>query len=144
VSRDVFLDRRAERTIKFLEWLAGNLGKEQEQKVGEMSRQLPFVRDIYIRQREANQGRLISLLNAHAEKEKIAVFLSIWILTPETARSQQQQHAIDSFNLASDEMIARIQGLLTARQKAHIHQMISSYIEDMRAENRKALQNSRP
>jgi Family of unknown function (DUF6279) len=139
VSRDEYLDKRADRTINFLEWLAGNLSKGQEQKVREMSRQLPFVSDIYIRQREANQSRLISLLNAHAGTEEISAFLSLWILKPEATRSPQQQHAIESFKLASDEMIAGIHGMLTVQQKDHIHKTISSYIDDMRAENRKAM-----
>lgn len=140
VSRDDYLDKRADRTVHFLEWLAGNLNKAQEQKVREMSRRLPFVSDIYIRQRVANQGRLISLLNEHAGTEQISAFLSLWILTPEATRSPQQQHAVETFKLASDDMIADIHGMLTARQKDHIHKTISSYIDDMRAENRKAMQ----
>ena len=140
VSRDDYLDKRADRTVHFLEWLAGNLNKAQEQKVREMSRRLPFVSDIYIRQRVANQGRLISLLNEHAGTEQISAFLSLWILTPEATRSPQQQHAVETFKLASDDMIADIHGMLTARQKDHIHKTISSYIDDMRAENRKAIQ----
>jgi hypothetical protein len=135
------LDKRADRTVDFLEWLAGDLSREQEQKVREMSRNLPFVKDIYIRQREANQRRLIYLLNDHASTETIAAFLSSWLWTPEATRSSQQQHAIESFELASDEMIARIHGLLTDRQKDHIHKKISSYIDDMRAENRKSQKN---
>jgi hypothetical protein len=140
VSRDDYLDKRADRTVHFLEWLAGNLNKAQEQKVREMSRRLPFVSDIYIRQRVANQSRLISLLNEHAGTEQISAFLSLWILTPEATRSPQQQHAVETFKLASDDMIADIHGMLTARQKDHIHKTISSYIDDMRAENRKAIQ----
>ena len=140
VSRDDYLDKRADRTVHFLEWLAGNLNKAQEQKVREMSRRLPFVSDIYIRQRVANQGRLISLLNEHAGTEQISAFLSLWILTPEATRSPQQQHAVETFKLASDDMIADIHGMLTARQKDHIHKTISSYIDDMRAENRRAMQ----
>lgn len=134
ISRDVYLDNRADKTISFLEWLTGNLSREQEQKVREMSRHLPVVIDIYIQHRAANQSRLIALLNDHAGKEKIAAFLSSWILTPEASRLPRQQRVIESFETTSDEMIARIQGLLTAAQKEHVHKMISSYIDDMRAE----------
>jgi len=136
-SHDEYLDMRADKTIHFLEWLAGKLTDEQQQKIREMSRRLPEVGDIYLQQREANQGNLIALLNEHADKEKIAAFLSSWIFTPEAARSLQQQQSIDAFELASDEMISRIQGMLTARQKDHILKLISAYIDDMRAETRK-------
>ena len=98
-----------------------------------MSRRLPVVRDIYIQLREANQRKLIALLSSHAGTEKIAAFLSSWLLTPETTRTTRQQHDIQAFEKATDEMIAQIHGLLTARQKAHLHERISSYIQDMQS-----------
>ncbi len=125
------LDKRAEKTLDFLKWLAGNLSDEQEQKVREMSRSLPFVSPIYIQQREINQGKLIALLNDHAGAEKIAAFLTTWMLATEMPRTSQQQRAIQSYEDATDEMIAKIHGLLTDRQKDHMHKVISSYIKDM-------------
>jgi len=132
-SPDEILDKRADKTIAFLEWLAGNLSNGQEDKVREMSRQLPMVSHIFLQNREANQGRLIALLNAHADADQIAAFMSSWILTPELSRTAQQQHAIQSFEIASDEMTAHIHGLLTARQKEHLHKRIAAYIEDMQS-----------
>jgi len=125
------LDKRAERVMDLLEWMAGNLSDEQEQKVAELSRQLPGASYSYIQHREANQARLIALLNDHAGAEKIASFLSSWILTPEATRTPQQQHVIQSFEKGLDEMIAQIHGLLTARQKEHMGKLISTYIRDM-------------
>ena len=142
ISRDAYLNKRADKTVNFLEWLAGDLSTQQEQKVREMSRHLPVVSDIYIRHRQENQSRLIALLNSHAGTEKISAFLSAWIFTPEQSRSPQQQHAMESFEDATDEMIARIHGMLTAKQKDHIHKMISSYIDAMRAEIDKSRQGS--
>jgi len=133
ISHDEYLDRRADKTISYIEWLAGDLSTEQEQKIREISHHLPAVGDIYIQHREANQKKLISLLNEHAGEDKVAAFLSSWIFTPEAARSPQQQIAIQSFERASDEMIAQIQWILTTTQKEHIHKMISTYIDDMRA-----------
>src|SRR3989304_6164403 len=89
--------------------------------------------------REANQGRLIALLNGHASADNIAAFLTSWALTPEATRTSQQQYVIQSFETATDEMIAQIHGLLTARQKDHMRKMISSYIENMRVENMRSL-----
>lgn len=133
-SRDEYLNKRAEKTVNFIEWLAGNLSARQEQQVKNMSRHIPVVIDMYIRHRQENQSRLIALLNNHAGEEKIAAFLSSWIFTPEETRSPQHQLAIQKLERASDEMISHIQGMLTVQQKNHIHKMISSYIDDMRAE----------
>jgi len=133
-SQDENLDKRADKTVSFLEWLAGNLSRDQEQKVRAMNRRLFFISPIYIQNREANQRRLIALLNGHASADEIAAFLSSWILTPDATRTPYQQRAFESFETGADEMVAQIHGLLTRRQKDHIHEMISTYIEDMRSE----------
>jgi len=139
ISHDEYLDKRADKTINFVEWLAGNLSGKQEQKIREMSRHLPVASHSQLQHREANQGRLIALLSAHPGADDIAAFLSSWALTPEETRTPQQQHVIQSFETATDEMIAQIHGLLTARQKDHMRKMISSYIENMRVENMRSL-----
>jgi len=139
---DKYLDRRADKTISFVEWLAGDLSRKQERQIREMSRRLPMVGEIYMRQRETNQGRLIGLLQEHAGKEQVGAFLSSWTLTPEAGRTPAQQHAIESFDLAADEMIVDIHGLLTDKQKDHIHKMVSSYIDDMRAAHDASLQET--
>lgn len=133
VSHDEYLDRRADKTITFLEWLAGNLSAEQERQVRDMSRQLPVVTPLFIQHRETNQARLLALLNDHAGADKIEAFMSSWILTPEATRTPQQQRVIQSFETNSDAMIAQIHGLLTARQKEHMRIMISAYIKDMQS-----------
>jgi|GEM_PF-1324608 len=126
------LDKRAERTIDFVDWLAGNLSDEQEQKIAELSRKIPGASLSYIQHREANQARLIALLNEHAGAAKIGAFLSSWILTPEATRTSQQQIIIQSFESGSDGMFVQIHGMLTPGQKSHIGKTISSYIRDMR------------
>lgn len=131
MGRDAYLDKRAYKTLDFLEELVGNLSREQRQKIREMSRRLPLVRDIYIEQRETNQGRLIKLLRDHAGADRIASFMSLWMLTPDATRTAQQQRDIKAFETASDEMIANIQAMLTIRQKAHLHKKISYYIDEL-------------
>lgn len=131
ISHDEYLDNRADKTISFLEWLAGNLSDEQEQQVREMSRHLPVVSHIYLQQRVASQARLMALLNDHAGADRIAASMSAWLLTPEAGRTAQQQRVIQSFDTASDAMVAQVHGLLTKRQKEHIRKLISSYIEEM-------------
>ena len=131
MGRDAYLDKRAYKTLDFLEELVGNLSREQRQKIREMSRRLPLVRDIYIEQRETNQGRLIKLLRDHAGADRIASFMSLWMLTPDATRTAQQQRDIKAFETASDEMIANIQAMLTIRQKAHLHKKISYYIDQL-------------
>lgn len=140
ISRDEYLDARADKTISFFKWLAGNLSSEQEQQIRNMSRRLPLVNDIYLQQREANQARLIALLKEHAGKEQLATFFFSWLHTPEATRSPQQQRRIEEFEQASNGMVAAIHDLLTDTQKAHIQQRISELIDDMHAEIGKARQ----
>ena len=132
MGRDGYLDKRADKTLDFLEGLTGKLSREQRQKVRAMSRRLPLVTDIYIDQRETNQRRMIIMLNENAGPDRVAAFISSWILTPDQTRTIQQQHDIESFDTASDEMIANIQGMLTARQKAHLNKELSDYIDELR------------
>ena len=87
----------------------------------------------------AQQKKLIlhdvsDYMHWHRKNALPEYIISSWILIPEASRLPRQQRVIESFETASDEMIARIQGLLTAAQKEHVHKMISSYIDDMRAE----------
>jgi len=132
-SVDENLDKRATKTLDFLEWLAGHLSKDQEQKIREMSRHLPFITPILIQNREANQHQLIALLNSHASPKEIAAFLSSWVVTPEYARTPNQMHAFETYEKGIDEMIVKIHALLTPKQKQHINEKISAYIKDMRS-----------
>ena len=133
VSHDEYLEKRADKTIAFLEWLAGDLSAGQERQVRELSRHLPAVSSYFIQHRESNQARLLALLNGHAGVDEIDAFMSSWILTPEATRTSQQQRGIQSFETASDAMTAQIHGLLTARQKEHMRKLISAYIKDIQS-----------
>lgn len=124
------LEKRAERTIDFVEGLVGNLSGEQEEKIREMSLRLPFVTRHFIEHRVANQARLILLLNNHAGEDKIAAFLSLWINSPEATRTPQQQQVFQSYENATDEMTAQIYELLTDRQKNRLRKKLLSYIDD--------------
>lgn len=138
-SPDENLDTRADKTVDFLEWLAGDLSKDQERKVREISRRLPFISPVYVQNREGNQRGLIALLNSRASADEIAAFMTTRTLTPETTRTPDQQRAFDAFQTGTDEMIVQIHALLTDRQKKHINEMISAYIEDMRSLSRDML-----
>jgi hypothetical protein len=63
--------------------------------------------------------------------DRIAAFISLWVLTPDATRTVQQQRDIQTFETASDKMIANIQGMLTIRQKARLHKEISGYIDEL-------------
>lgn len=131
LGHDGYLDKRADKTVDFLEGLAGDLSDEQEHRVREMSRHLPLASRHFILHRETNQAGLIKLLNDRAGTDRIASFMSSWILDPDATRTVQQQQDIRAFEAATDEMIARIQWMLTAAQKEHVHKKISSYIDEL-------------
>lgn len=137
-SDQAILEKRAERTLDFVEGLVGNLSSEQEDKIREMSLQLPLATGYFIEHREASQAGLIALLNDKAGEDKIAAFLWLWLNTPEATRTQQQQQVIQSYERATDEMTARIYGLLTDRQKNRLRKKIMSFIEDFQSLSAKA------
>ena len=132
MGHDAYLDKRANDTLDFLEGLVGDLSREQRKQIRDMSRRLPAVREIYLEQRYANQRRLIGMLNEHAGADRVAAFLSLWLLSPDATRTSRQQIAIHAFETASDEMLAHIQWMLTARQKAHLNKQLSRYIDELR------------
>jgi hypothetical protein len=129
------LDARAERHVELVEELAGNLSSEQEKKITEMSLHIPFASGAYIEQREAQHARLIALLRDKAGEDQIAALFRQWLTTPETSRTLQQQQAIAAYESAMNEMTVRIVELLTARQKHHLTEELTSYIDDFRKLN---------
>ena len=130
-SKDEQLRKRAERTVDFLENLVGGFNDRQLEKIRDMSHNLPFATAIYIRQREANQARLIELLSNNRSEEEIAAFLNSWLLTPEAITSPDERDTMRNFETASDEMIASVYQILTDRQKKTLLKNIQKYIDTM-------------
>lgn len=120
---------RAKGHVKFVEWLAGSLSDEQKRQVTALSLQIPFVSGDYLRQREEREAALISLLNGHADEEKIAAFFMDWI-SQQSYTSRQQ--ATSDYDRTLNEMIARTYGLLNAQQKTRLREKISDYIDAFR------------
>ncbi|ADE12401.1 DUF6279 family lipoprotein [Sideroxydans lithotrophicus] len=126
------LDRRAKRYIDFAETLAGHLSTEQKQRIRQMSMRIPFITTAYIEHREAQQAELIALLKQHASagEDKISALFSQWLDAPPIPVSPQAQQTLQAFDDAMNEMVVRTFDLLTAKQKEHLHQKLSGYIED--------------
>lgn len=131
ISREEYLEKRSKRTLSFMRWLAGSLSDQQEQKILEMSRNLPTTGDIYQEQQETYRHKLIAMLKNHASETEIAAFLTSWLFNPDAILSAGQQKAMQASALAWDKMIAQTHGLLTGTQKAHIRELTSGYIDEM-------------
>lgn len=125
------LAMRAERHVGAVEGLVGDLSREQEEKITEMSLRVPFATRHYIEQREAKQAQLISLLRNHAGEERIAALFRQWIDDPESSRTPQQQQAIEAYERAMNDMTVQISKLLTARQKERVRAKVANYIADL-------------
>jgi len=122
------LRRRTERSIDFMENLAGGFTDNQLEKIREMNRRLPYATPLYIAQREENQGRLIALLKGGKDEAEIAAFLKEWLYKPEANRSPEEHNTIQAFENGSDEMIAAIYQMLNDRQKKTLLKSIAKYI----------------
>ncbi len=132
-SRDEQLNRRAEKTIGFIEDFTGSLSGEQEEKITRMSRQLPFAAPAFMQNREHNQRKLITLINNNEGAENIASFIGLWISTPEYTRTPEEQRLIKEFQDAANEMIVNIHTILTPQQKQRLRNKIKDYMADLRA-----------
>lgn len=130
-SRDEQLNRRAEKTIDFIEDFTGNLSGEQEEKITRMSRQLPFAAPAFMQNREKNQRKIIELIHNNEGAEKIASFIGLWISTPEHTRTPDEQKLIKEFQDATNGMIANIYTILTPQQKQQLHNKIQEYMADL-------------
>lgn len=125
------LNRRAEKTIDFIEDFTGNLSGEQEEKITRMSLQLPFVRPGIHANREANQRIIIGLIRNKEDPEKIASSIRRWILMPEQTRTFDEQKIIEEMQDAVNEMIANIYTILTLQQKQRLRSKIQEYMADL-------------
>lgn len=130
-SRDEQLNRRAEKTIDFIEDFTGNLSRGQEEKITLMSRQLPFAAPAFMQNRESNQKNLIKLINNNEGAEKIASFIGLWISTPENTRTPDEQRLIKELQDAANGMIANVYTILTPRQKQRLRNKVQEYMADL-------------
>lgn len=128
-TQDEQLRKRAERTIDFVENLAGGLTDAQQEKIRELSHNLPFATELYIRLREENQAGLIALLKNNRSERDIAAFLSVWLISPEANRSPEEQKILMSFESAAEEMTVSIFAMLTERQRKTLLKNITKYID---------------
>ena len=126
---DEQLRKRAERTIDFVENMVGGLTDAQLEKIRELSHNLPFATDIYIRLREENQASLVSMLKSNKSEGEIAAFLSVWLNTPEANRSPEEQKILKSFESASEQMTISIYMMLSDRQRKTLLKNITKYID---------------
>ena len=126
---DEQLRKRAERTIDFVENLVGGLADTQQEKIRELSHNLPFATDLYIRLREENQAELIALLKNNKSEGDIAAFLTVWLISPEANRSPEEQNILMSFERASEEMTVSIYTILSERQRNTLLKNITKYID---------------
>jgi len=127
-SLDEKLKKRAEKTIGYIEDSVGHLSEQQLVNIRGMSYGLPYAAEIFMRFKEAQQARLIDLLNAKSSEGAVAEFLLAWLLALELSRNTNDQRVIWAFEKASDQMIADIYGMLTELQKKTLQKNIAKYI----------------
>ena len=127
------LEKRAQRTIDFLEKFTGNLNTVQEEKIRAASLRLPFITEIFLKQRKASHAKLLDLLHSKASVKAIADYLSSLILSPELARAPDEQVLIEQFKRESDELVVTSFLLLRADQKQTLQKSITAYIADFQS-----------
>lgn len=134
-SEQNMLAARAERDVELVGKLFGTLSFEQEKKITEMSLHIPFATRAFLEQREAKHAKMITLLKDKASEEQLAALFQQWLSKPEDSRTPQQQQVIDAYENAMNEMTVQIVAMLTARQKRHLSEAITSIVDNFKKLN---------
>jgi len=131
-SAEENLQKRAQRTLDFMEDFVGNLDAKQKEKIRAASIQLPFATEVFFAQRVANQEALIMLLNNKSSANQVAEFLTSRLQTPALSRTAQEHALLEQFQTAADAMVAYTFLLLNAEQKNTLQKTIVDYIDDLK------------
>lgn len=134
-SEQNMLAARAERDVELVGKLFGTLSFEQEKKITEMSLHIPFATRAFLEQREAKHAKMLALLKDKAGEDQLAALFQQWLSKPEDSRTPQQQQVIDAYENAMNEMTVQIIAMLTARQKRHLTEEITSIVDDFKKLN---------
>lgn len=134
-SEQNMLAARAERDVELVGKLFGTLSFEQEKKITEMSLHIPFATRAFLEQREAKHAKMLALLKEKAGEDQLAALFQQWLSKPEDSRTPQQQQVIDAYENAMNEMTVQIIAMLTARQKRHLTEEITSIVDDFKKLN---------
>lgn len=141
-SIEKMLEKRAQRTLDFIENMVGNLDAAQTEKIRALNIRLPFTTEIFIRQRVASQTELIRRLRNKDSAEKISDFLTSLLLVPEFTRTADEQVLMGQLKAASDDLIEKSYALLNSEQKQTLQKNIARYIEDFQKLHHAAQSNS--
>ncbi len=131
-SMEENLQKRAQRTLDFMEDFVGNLDAGQEEKIRAASIQLPFATEAFVAQRIANQAALIMLLNNKSSADQVAEFLISRLQTPALSRTAQEHALVEQFQAAADKMVVHIFLSLNTKQKNTLQKTIVNYISDLK------------
>ena len=128
-SREERFRLRAERAVERVERWTGPLSEEQVALVTQIRDAMPDSAAAWLDYTEAQQQRLLALLDEGAGAERIEAFLASWWLrfedmSPEMARMRNQRLQ------GMQEMLVRLSESLDSVQRAHLVGRLESLAED--------------
>jgi len=121
--------RRAERYVESIAWWVGPLTKEQKHIVREQTAAMPDTAADWIAYRSTKRKALIEMLQRRAAEEEIQRFLDTWLvehreLPPPLRRAREQ------IGDRISELFIRMDGTLSAEQRAHFAGRLADLRDD--------------
>lgn len=113
---------RAERLVGQVERLTGKLGRDQLERVTELSDALPLTNDQRFAERQRRQRELIAALQSGRSRAEMAAWFRQW--APNWERSRDQQRT---------QLFADIDRLLTPAQRRNAMDRLQAYADDFTA-----------
>ncbi|MBF0287312.1 MAG: hypothetical protein HQM14_05785 [SAR324 cluster bacterium] len=123
--------RRVDRTLEFSEDWFGQLSANQQEKISQLSRQLPETFTERIKIRKIRQKEFLELLRSGSSAKAIETQLAAWFLDVDQSYPPHYQQMIEKQKEAVKRMMLSIDQILTPEQRTHAIEKIDEWIEDI-------------
>ena len=120
------LEKRARETIDSIESWTGRLSREQRALVMRLSKALPDNDEAWYQYGLNQQDKLVSLLRANSDSDRLEPFLRDWWLG-ENAESRDVVDSVDHMRPLVRDLVLQIDARLTADQRERIVRRLDRY-----------------
>jgi hypothetical protein len=125
---DAARKRRAQRTLLVLREFTGELTKEQEKQITEITMAFPMPLAAWQAQREFHQGELIGILKTKRSLAAVENCLTNWWLAPQSASTDKDAAEMDDREVT--RFFKEILEILTPIQRENVAERLEAYASD--------------
>jgi hypothetical protein len=125
-------EARAKRILKDITEWTGELTREQEQRVTQVSNALPDIARFRYEDRVRRQREFVKLVEQKLPKAEFSARLKEWLIDWKKGRPAQYQRAADAHWDKRAELYMEVERMLTPQQRARVFKHLQTYIDDFR------------